>query len=159
MTVSHIVLPNGKVITAESKRVFVNYAEDAPNWSGGPMVGGNTGGYKEERGNLTQLKRAGLIVTEETRDRRNGRICVDHWVYFTPAGIYYAGKLGIDLTEFLEMAKAREAYRATVIAATAHQTMTYTSPGAQLLQSVTARIRAEDPSADVPPADAQEVPA
>jgi len=49
-------------ITSESKRVFIAYANDAPNWNGMPLVGGNVGGSKEERGNLTQLKRAGLIT-------------------------------------------------------------------------------------------------
>lgn len=50
-------------ITAKSLALFLEYAEDADNWNGTPLVGGNVGGTKEERGNLTQLKRAGLIET------------------------------------------------------------------------------------------------
>ena len=74
-------------ITAESKRVFEAYAQDAVNWNGTPLVGGNVGGSKEERGNLTQLKKAGLITTEN-----NG---IDLWVEFTDAGREYAASLGI----------------------------------------------------------------
>lgn len=85
-------------ITETSKAVFIAYAKDAGNWSGMPLVGGNVGGGKEERGNLTQLKKAGLIKTEETKDRINGRIQTDSWVVFTEDGIAYAKELGIDLS-------------------------------------------------------------
>ena len=50
-------------ITARSLELFLEYAEDAPSWNGNPLVGGNVGGSKEDRGNLTQLKRAGLVET------------------------------------------------------------------------------------------------
>ncbi len=76
-------------ITTESKRVFEAYARDAVNWNGSPLVGGNVGGSKEDRGNLTQLKRAGLITTEN-----NG---IDLWVEFTERGREYAAEIGIDL--------------------------------------------------------------
>jgi hypothetical protein len=74
-------------VTTESLRVFLAYAKDACNWSGEPLVGGNVGGSKEERGNLTQLKKAGLIVT--IRDRR------DMFVAFTKAGKALAAEHGI----------------------------------------------------------------
>jgi len=63
-------------ITRTSLDVLLDYAGDAGNWSGSPLVGGNVGGTKEERGNLTQLKKAGLISTwvEEGNS----------WVDFTP---------------------------------------------------------------------------
>lgn len=66
-------------ITLQSAQVFFNYLEDAPNWSGAPLVGGNVGGSKEERGNLTQLKMVGLIKTQVDEGHT--------WVYFTPLGI------------------------------------------------------------------------
>lgn len=48
-------------ITNRSLEVFLSYANDAGNWGGTPLVSGD----KSERGNLTQLKRAGLITTFE----------------------------------------------------------------------------------------------
>ena len=42
-------------ITETSLKVFLAYAKDAGNRSGTPLIGGNVGGSKEERGNLTQL--------------------------------------------------------------------------------------------------------
>ncbi len=80
---------NGMTITPESQRVFEAYARDAVNWNGSPLVGGNVGGSREERGNLTQLKRAGLITTEN-----NG---IDLWVEFTELGREYAAEMGIEL--------------------------------------------------------------
>ena len=76
-------------ITDESMRVFLAYAADACNWSGTPMIGGNVGGSKEERGNLTQLKRAKLITT--FRDGGND------WLNFTDAGIALAAQHNITI--------------------------------------------------------------
>jgi hypothetical protein len=76
-------------ITEQSKALFIAYAKDARNWSGTPMVGGNVSGTKQDRGNLTQLKRAGLVTTfDEAR-------CT--YLSFTPAGIEYAASLGIEV--------------------------------------------------------------
>jgi hypothetical protein len=74
-------------ITEQSLQVFLAYARDAGNWSGTPLVGGNVGGSKEERGNLTQLKRAGLITTFV--DEGNA------WIVFTDAGVELARQHGI----------------------------------------------------------------
>lgn len=65
-------------ITDRSLQLFLDYASDAGNWSGTPLIGGNVGGSREDRGNLTQLKRAKLIETfrDEGCD----------WIIFTPAG-------------------------------------------------------------------------
>lgn len=41
------------IITAASLEVFKAYAADAPNWSGTPLIGGNVGGGKAERGKPT----------------------------------------------------------------------------------------------------------
>lgn len=76
-------------ITETSKAVFLAYAKDAGNWSGTPMVGGNVGGSKEERGNLTQLKKAGLIRTFDSDGWK--------WISFTDAGIKFAAENGIEI--------------------------------------------------------------
>lgn len=76
-------------ITDESLRIFEMYAKDAVNWNGIPLVGGNVGGSKEERGNLTQLKRAGLITTQIEGP--------DTWIDFTDTGRRYAASLGINI--------------------------------------------------------------
>ena len=78
-------------ITATSLDVFIAYAMDAPNWSGSPLIGGNVGGGKEERGNLTQLKQAGLISTVRDDDRKDLA-----WLYFSPLGLELAAALGIE---------------------------------------------------------------
>jgi hypothetical protein len=74
-------------ITERSLALFLAYARDAVNWSGTPLVGGNVGGSKEDRGNLTQLKRAGLITTFRS-DRCD-------FVDFTDAGRALAATHGV----------------------------------------------------------------
>jgi hypothetical protein len=70
------------------------YAKDAPNWNGYPWVsGGNIQGTKEQRGNLTQLKKAGLIKTQV--DDEDGP-----YVVFTETGMALAKEHGIDLYIF-----------------------------------------------------------
>jgi hypothetical protein len=76
-------------ITDTSLAVFLAYARDARNWSGTPMVGGNVGGSPEERGNITQCKRAGLWITWKDEG------CT--WIQFTEAGKALALKHGIEL--------------------------------------------------------------
>lgn len=80
---------NTTEITPTSLAVFLAYAKDAGNWSGTPLVGGNVGGSKEERGNLTQLKQAGLIRTSVDEG--------DTWIYFTEAGVALAAEHGISI--------------------------------------------------------------
>lgn len=77
------------MITETSLKVFLNYAKDAPNWGGSPLAGGNVGGSREERGNLTQLKKAGLITTFV--DEGNT------WINFTVAGRALAHRYGIQV--------------------------------------------------------------
>ena len=76
-------------ITETSLALFLAYADDSGNWSGTPLVGGNVGGSKEERGNLTQLKRAGLITTLESDG--------DMFVSFTDAGRALAAQHGLTI--------------------------------------------------------------
>jgi len=79
-------------ISERSKQLFLDYARDAGNWSGTPLVGGNVGGSKEDRGNLTQLKRAGLITTIVDDEDRSLT-----WVIFTKAGIAFAREHGVEV--------------------------------------------------------------
>ena len=74
-------------ITPASEALFRDLWEDAPNWSGQPLLGGNVEITKEERGNLTQLKRAGLLST--FLDEGNV------WVSFTPEAETYAVSIGL----------------------------------------------------------------
>ena len=70
-------------LTPASVALFTALAEDAPNWSGTPMVDVSP----QERGNLTALKKAGLLTTFTDAG------CV--FAEFTPAGAAYAATLGI----------------------------------------------------------------
>lgn len=76
-------------ITEQSKALFLDYASDAGNWNGTPLVGGNVGGTKEDRGNLTQLKRAGLLSTFES----DGAM----WIKFTDDGKAFALANGVEV--------------------------------------------------------------
>lgn len=75
-------------ITVRSLALFLAYAKDAGNWSGTPLVGGNVGGSAEDRGNLTQLKQAGLIRTWNDDGL---------WIAFTDAGKALAMEHGVSL--------------------------------------------------------------
>ena len=50
-------------LTQASLELFLFYARDAGNWGGYPWLNGNRDFTKEDRGNLTQLKKAGLLIT------------------------------------------------------------------------------------------------
>jgi len=79
-------------LAENAKQLFVMYVNDAGNWSGEPLVGGNVSllGSKEDRGLLTHLKRAGLVTTFV--DEGNS------WIQFTDAGKAFAAELGLSLT-------------------------------------------------------------
>jgi hypothetical protein len=74
-------------LTEASLALFTAYAKDAGNWGGTPMVGGNVGGSKQDAGNLTDLKKKGLVTTFDSDG------C--EWVSFTPAGVEFAANLGV----------------------------------------------------------------
>lgn len=74
-------------LTEASLRLFQWYAEDAPNWSGNPWLNGNRTFTKQDRGNLTQLKKAGLVTTG--REPEFGE-----YLNFTDAGKAFAAALG-----------------------------------------------------------------
>lgn len=76
-----------EALTTRSLDLFLAYARDAANWSGTPLVGGNVPSGREERGNLTQLKRAGLVTTFVSDG--------DTWLEFTAAGRELASYCGV----------------------------------------------------------------
>ena len=77
-------------LTAASHETFMMYAEDAPNWSGTPWVSeGNIQPTKEERGNLSDLVKKGLIQI--------GREEIGTYIIFTQAGKDYAAANGIQI--------------------------------------------------------------
>lgn len=78
-------------ITERSLALFLDYARDAGEWSGTPLVGGNVGGLPSDRGNLTQLKRAGLVTTFV----HDG----DAWMKFTDAGKSLARLHGVRMND------------------------------------------------------------
>jgi len=69
-------------LTDTTLALFDSLADDAGNWSGTPLFDGT----KELRGNLTQLKRAGLV--KSFMDDGNS------FVSFTEAGIAFAAERG-----------------------------------------------------------------
>ena len=83
---------SGIKITEASKEVFINYANDAGNWSGTPLVGGNVNSAAKDRGYLTALKKQGLITT--FYDDGNT------WLSFTKLGVAYAHSLGINMIDW-----------------------------------------------------------
>lgn len=71
-------------LTPDSLDLFLGLAEDAPNWSGSPLVTVTAAG----KGNLTHLKKLGLIETFEDEG------C--SFAIFTEAGIALAIEHGFD---------------------------------------------------------------
>lgn len=82
-------------LTEGSKELFIALIKDAGNWSGVPLFGGNVGHAPADKGHLTDLKKKGLLTTDQDEDNRK---C--HWVYFTEEG----KKLGkeLDLGDWME---------------------------------------------------------
>ena len=82
-------------ITEASKEVFRLYAEDAGNWCGGcPWVSdGNIEPTKEQRGNLSDLVKKGLIKIQDSDGQK--------FLEFTESGVEFANTLGIDLSYVL----------------------------------------------------------
>lgn len=80
---------NRQEITDRSLELFLDYARDAGNWSGTPLIGGNVGGSREDRGNLTQLKKADLIETFNWEG--------DAWISFTEAGHRLAAEHDVEI--------------------------------------------------------------
>ena len=78
-------MSNTPTLTPESQNLFNQFVESSWDWDGTPMLDITS----QQRGNLTQLKVAGLITTFE----HDG---ID-FVKFTPAGYEYAASLGLEI--------------------------------------------------------------
>lgn len=76
-------------LTEQSFKLFIDLATDAPNWNGSPILDIT----KEQRGNLTDLKKHGLVTTSKDPDGYD-------WVDFTDAGIALANENGLDIGYF-----------------------------------------------------------
>ena len=66
---------------------FLEYADDAANWNGEPLVGGNVGGDMHDCGYLLNMKKRGLLVTFHDDGCR--------WIQFTQKGRDMARDNGI----------------------------------------------------------------
>lgn len=76
-------MTNTTPMTPATMKLFEMLCVDAPNWSGSPLIGGNFDFGKAERGNLSDLKKRGLVTSD------------GEYVDFTEAGIALARELGI----------------------------------------------------------------
>ena len=74
-------------LTPASLALFKSLADDAPNWSGTPPCWVSAA----DRGNLTDLKKKGLLETMV--DERG-----DAFAFFSRAGVALAAELGFDLS-------------------------------------------------------------
>ena|ERR1700756_4048216 len=71
-------------LTAASTVLFTSLVDDAGNWSGTPEINVTPA----QKGNLTDLKRAGLLTTQMDRGIA--------FAYFTRKGVELARSLGLD---------------------------------------------------------------
>lgn len=79
-------------LTPASLALFLCYAKDAGNWSGQPLVGGNVKQGMAANGNLTDLKKAGLLTTFKSDG--------EAWISFTAAGKALAEQNGVDVIDW-----------------------------------------------------------
>ena len=80
------------VLSQESKALFEEMAQEAQNWNGTPLLPVLS---RAQKGNLTDLKRKGLVFTEDDGDGFQ-------WVFFTSAGKNVAHELGIACTSWIQ---------------------------------------------------------
>jgi len=79
-------------LTPTSHELFMDFAKDAGNWSGTPLVDGNVAMDSQLRGNLSDLVKKGFITVFKNEG--------NSWVDFTEAGKAYAAEHGVDLSCF-----------------------------------------------------------
>lgn len=77
-------------LTADSESLFRSLVDDAGNWSGTPIVELTSA----QKGNMTDLKRNGLLTTQADRG------CT--FAYFTAQGIELAKELNLDWQSLAE---------------------------------------------------------
>ena len=75
--------------TEASEALFRELAADAVNWNGEPLLGGNVRMDAKLRGNVTHLKKLGLITTFVDEG--------DTWVIFADSGKSAASDFGITI--------------------------------------------------------------
>ncbi len=78
-------IKNNDSLSPASLALFVELAKSAGDWGGQPLFEGSD----SERGNLTDLKKKGLVTTFEDRG--------DSFIIFTEAGTALAADKGISL--------------------------------------------------------------
>jgi DNA-binding MarR family transcriptional regulator len=76
-------------LTKDSKDLFIQYANSARNWGGAPLWDEQGIASKSDLGNLTDLKKKGLLNTQDDED--------DIFIHFTDKGKAYAIELGISI--------------------------------------------------------------
>ena len=72
-------------LTQDSLNLFIALAEDAANWMGQPLIDIT----KEQRGNLTDLKKKNLLTTFSSEGWE--------WADFTDEGIAFAAEHNIEI--------------------------------------------------------------
>jgi hypothetical protein len=82
-------------LTPASLDLFLALANDAGNWSGMPLIGGNVQVTKAQRGNLTDLQEKGLIQLQYCSDTKG------HFAAFTDSGKALAAEHGITIDDYL----------------------------------------------------------
>lgn len=83
-------------LTAASLATFLEYADDAGNWSDNPWVSsGNITPTKAQRGNLSDLVKKGLIEIHDSEGMGRAR---DQYLVFTDAGVALAAEHGIQVS-------------------------------------------------------------
>jgi len=76
-------------LSTECLAYFMELAEDAGNWNGSPLIGGNVRQTKQAGGYLTDLKMKELLFTQE----EEGNV----WAFFTDAGRALALQHGTEI--------------------------------------------------------------
>lgn len=87
-------------LTPKSLALFLDFANDAGNWHGTPLVGGNAEMTKAKRGNLSDLVQKGLVIVSDDGEGQT-------WIHFTAAGVELAKGNGVDL-DWVETAAQAE---------------------------------------------------
>jgi hypothetical protein len=86
---------NEKYLTDDVLALFDEIVEDMPNWGGQEvLVGGNVCFTDADRGRLTNLKKAGMVVTDHDPDED------ESYIRLTPEGLQLAEDRKLDLDTF-----------------------------------------------------------
>lgn len=80
-------------LTPASHELFMQFADDAGNWNGMPLVNGNVIVDAQLRGNLTDLVKKGLVTVDTDEDDKSCQ-----WLSFTDEGKAYSAAYGVDLS-------------------------------------------------------------